>query len=175
MPGMDGTGLLFEPLIAALPASITPIVVRYPGDRMLNCDELLPIALAALPREGSFVLLGESFSGPLAVRVAAMQPAGLVGLILCATFITKPWRIVGPIVRLLARASLIRFALPLELLGARPLRFRTPEHLELSREMAQQVTPEVIASRLRMVLISTSPGNFGVAMCRCSTSRRAGI
>src|ERR1700749_187537 len=91
LPGLAGTGLLFQPLLAALPPNINPIVVRYPGDRDLTYEQLLPLALNAIPKTGPFLLLGESFSGPLATMIAAQPPTNLVGLILCATFVTRPW------------------------------------------------------------------------------------
>jgi hypothetical protein len=37
LPRMDGTRLLFEPLLAALPDFMTPIVVRYPGNLTYGC------------------------------------------------------------------------------------------------------------------------------------------
>jgi pimeloyl-ACP methyl ester carboxylesterase len=46
---------------------------------------------AALPTRGRFVILGESFSGPLAIRIAAHPPPALVGLILCVTFASNPY------------------------------------------------------------------------------------
>ena len=36
------------------------------------------------------MLLGESFSGPIAAAIAAAPPPGLRGLILCATFLRNP-------------------------------------------------------------------------------------
>ena len=47
--------------------------------------------LSALPKSGSFVVLGESFSGPIAIRIAARAPPGLVGVILCGTFAKNPY------------------------------------------------------------------------------------
>ncbi len=46
---------------------------------------------AALPDDRPFVLLGESFSGPLAIRIAAYPPPGFSGLILCVTFAKNPY------------------------------------------------------------------------------------
>ncbi len=37
-----------------------------------------------------YFLLGESFSGPLAIRIAANPPDGLAGVILCGTFAKNP-------------------------------------------------------------------------------------
>jgi pimeloyl-ACP methyl ester carboxylesterase len=40
---------------------------------------------------GRYVILGESFSGPIAIRIAADPPAGLAGVILCVTFASNPY------------------------------------------------------------------------------------
>ena len=61
LPGLDGTGLLFQPLIDCLPEDIQPVVVAYPKELQLGYAELLPLVLDSLP-PGPFVLLGESFS-----------------------------------------------------------------------------------------------------------------
>jgi pimeloyl-[acyl-carrier protein] methyl ester esterase len=91
LPGLDGTGLLFQPLLDVLPTNIKPITVSYPPDKILGYDELLPIVLEHLPKTESFVLLGESFSGPLALKVAATKPNTLKGLVLCASFVRCPY------------------------------------------------------------------------------------
>lgn len=44
----------------------------------------------AIPRTRPFVLLAESFSTPLAVKLAATNPSNLKGLIICAGFIKNP-------------------------------------------------------------------------------------
>ena len=94
LPGLDGTGLLFRPLIDALPIFIKPIVVNYPTDKKLGYDDLLNLVIKVLPKEEPFILLGESFSGPLAIRVAATMPVGLKAVVLCASFITCPQKLV---------------------------------------------------------------------------------
>src|SRR5579863_3225723 len=92
MPGMDGTGELFAPLLRALGTSVETSVVRYPPDEPLGYAELLPRVRAELPQSGPFVLLGESFSGPLAIMLAGEAPAGLRGVMLSASFATNPVR-----------------------------------------------------------------------------------
>lgn len=59
LPGLDGTGEQFAPLLRELPDSLVPLVVRYPRDRALDYDALLPIVVAQLPPDAPFVLLGE--------------------------------------------------------------------------------------------------------------------
>ena len=75
LPWMDGTSQLFEPLLAALPATLPATAIAYPTHAPCGYDELLPLILAAIP-PGPFVVVGESFSGPLAVMLAARRPTG---------------------------------------------------------------------------------------------------
>lgn len=93
LPGLDGTGLLFTDFVAELKElapEIEPIVVRYPTDQALGYPELERIAWNSIPTDKPFVLLGESFSGPLAISIAASRPARLAGLILVCTFAKYP-------------------------------------------------------------------------------------
>jgi pimeloyl-ACP methyl ester carboxylesterase len=89
LPGLDGSGRLFAPLLAAEPRAFDPEPLSFPSDRPLGYDELAALVRPRLPRR-RFVLVAESFSGPLAVRLAAERPRGLVALILAATFLHRP-------------------------------------------------------------------------------------
>lgn len=90
LPGMDGSGRLFAPLLARLPPTLAGTVVTYPFDQPLGYPELLALARWRLPDDGPFIVLGESFSGPLALRLAAEHPAGLAGAIIVASFVAPP-------------------------------------------------------------------------------------
>jgi len=90
LPGMDGTGTLFADLVAELPQALRPVVVAYPADLPLGYPDLVRFVRERLPHDEPFILLGESFSGPVAVALAAARPAGLAGLILCCTFVRNP-------------------------------------------------------------------------------------
>jgi pimeloyl-ACP methyl ester carboxylesterase len=89
LPGLDGMGRLFAPLLAAGPRAFEPVPLSYPPDEPLGYDELLQRVRPKLPR-GRFVLLAESFSGPLALRLAAEAPRGLEAVVLAATFLRRP-------------------------------------------------------------------------------------
>jgi pimeloyl-[acyl-carrier protein] methyl ester esterase len=90
LPGMDGTGIFFQDFAALAEPEFDSRIVRFPDDPSCGYAELEPIARAALPRDRPFLILGESFSGPIAVSIAASHPRGLVGLILCVTFARNP-------------------------------------------------------------------------------------
>jgi pimeloyl-[acyl-carrier protein] methyl ester esterase len=90
LPGLDGTGLLFADFVAEMGPEFEAIVVRYPTDQALTYAQLEATARASLPIDRPFALLGESFSGPIAISIAASRPPGLVALILCCTFARYP-------------------------------------------------------------------------------------
>jgi pimeloyl-ACP methyl ester carboxylesterase len=91
LPGLDGTGKLFAEFLKSLDPCLEAQVVPYPADVALGYAQLEALVRAALPARDGFVLLGESFSGPLAIRIAARPPPGLRGLILCVTFASNPY------------------------------------------------------------------------------------
>src|SRR5262245_9060176 len=84
LQGMDGSGALLTELVECL-ASFRPVlVISFPNDKPLTYDDLTACVVERLP-ESRFVLLGESFSGPIAIEVAARQQR-VAGLVLAASF-----------------------------------------------------------------------------------------
>ncbi len=88
---MDGTGILYGPLHAVLIGNCKLQVLTYPPDKVLGYAELETLVQAQLPVGEDYILLGESFSGPIAISIAATRPARLKALILCATFACNPY------------------------------------------------------------------------------------
>ena len=95
LPGLDGTGKLFSELVRTLDPDIDAQVVPYPVDQSLGYAELEALVRAALPADRRFFVLGESFSGPIAIQIGADPPAGLAGVILCGTFAKNPYPLFG--------------------------------------------------------------------------------
>jgi pimeloyl-[acyl-carrier protein] methyl ester esterase len=152
LPGLDGTGEQFEPLLSEPCRSVEPRVVCYPRDRALDYDALLLLVREQLPVE-PFVLLGESFSGPLAIRLAAEKPPGLRALVLVASFHRRP---VSP--WLAGLRPLVRdvvFAVPPPSLVVRRLLAGAdaPDAIvESFRASARSVRADVLAGRVRAAL-----------------------
>jgi pimeloyl-[acyl-carrier protein] methyl ester esterase len=90
LPGLEGTGQLFTPLLNLLEPDCKATVVTYPQSELLSYEQLMPYVLKALPAPEPFVLLAESFSGPLAVEIAAAARTNLQALVLCASFVSNP-------------------------------------------------------------------------------------
>lgn len=98
LPGLDGTGRLFAPLIKALALrGIAARAIGYPAHEALDYLELERRVRAELPDTKAFVLLAESFSGPIALRMGAAPPDNLRGLILSTTFAARPTSLLGPL------------------------------------------------------------------------------
>ncbi len=90
LPGLDGTGLVFEPLLTHLPEELETQVVRYPVDRPLSFQKHVDFARKQLPKKKPFVLLAESFSGPIGLQLLTEPPSNLIGVIFVATFAHYP-------------------------------------------------------------------------------------
>jgi pimeloyl-ACP methyl ester carboxylesterase len=100
---MDGSGELLAEFAKELSGRLHFEIIGYPPDLALGYEDLSAYVLPKLPKKRPFVLLGESFGGPLALTVAAGKPHGLVGVILCASFAKFPVgavRALGPLVKL---------------------------------------------------------------------------
>lgn len=77
LPGLHGTGTLHAEFLSALSGTFERSqVLAYPSDETLGYAELETLVRAELPGSEPFVLLGESFSGPIALAIAAKPPAG---------------------------------------------------------------------------------------------------
>lgn len=151
LPGLDGTTALLADFctgLAALGVGVRP--VSYPIDRPVGYDGLELIIRAQLAESKAFVLLGESFSGPLAIRIAANPPAGLVGLVLSTTFARSPVPVLAPLAPL---ARLAPARPPMALLSWLLLgRWATPALQCALGEALRTVSPDVLRTRAAAAL-----------------------
>lgn len=91
LPGLDGSGAFFEPFLKVLPEGVEPEPIAFPAEEKWGYDELFEWLRGKLPKQEPFLIVAESFSGPLAVRLAAAEPTGMVGAVVCASFVRHPW------------------------------------------------------------------------------------
>ena len=149
LPGMDGTGDLFDPLISRLGADVRSIVVRYP-DEPLGYEALIAYARKVLPSDGEFFLLGESFSGPIAIALAAEGHPRLRGLVLSATFARNPmpWtEPLSPLTSVLPVTGAPAALMTRAVLGS----FSTPELRAMIGASLEQMSRTTIRARLRAI------------------------
>ena len=151
LPGLDGTGLLLKEFAASFGPEVEVIAVPYPDDPAFGYAELEEFARAALPSDRPFFLLGESFSGPITISIAASAPPNLLGVILCCSFAKNPVPLLS-----LARPLVGVFpvkALPLGLSSILVLgRFSTPERRATLASALAQVSTATLQARVKAAL-----------------------
>ncbi|MFZ3200641.1 MAG: alpha/beta hydrolase [Candidatus Acidiferrales bacterium] len=159
LPGMDGTGVFLEDFAAVLQPDFKPVVVAYPDDPSLSYGDLEALARAALPQNEPYLVLGESFSGPIAISIAASNPPGLIGLILCVTFARNPHPLlplVSAILKPLPARRVPRFIQQPNLFG----RFNSPYLRAKLRQVRSQVSAETIKARTEAVACTDVSGKL---------------
>lgn len=91
LPGLDGTGRLYRSLEAELQRDFDVLTLAY-GANGYRYEDLVEELAPRLPHGRRFVLVAESFAGPLAILLAARRPPGLEALVLAASFARTPVR-----------------------------------------------------------------------------------
>jgi pimeloyl-[acyl-carrier protein] methyl ester esterase len=152
LPGLDGTGLLFDPLLRILPSHFSSIVISYPPDEPLGYAELVPYVKSRIPANEDFVIVAESFSGPLAVDIAASHPPHLKGLILCATFVSNPSLVPGQLSWLVRNPVLVLASRPFLLAHYLTGTDSPASFIENFHKCLHSVSPNVLAYRMRAVM-----------------------
>jgi pimeloyl-[acyl-carrier protein] methyl ester esterase len=147
LPGLDGTTRLLAPFCAAVSDGFSAVhAIAYPTDRPLDYLALEAYARERLPRHEPFVLLGESFSGPIAISIAAERPSNMIGLILSTTFACAPIPLsstFSSFTRFAPVRALPTSALSIFLLG----RWATPALRRELRTALDTVAPDVLRAR----------------------------
>ena len=149
LPGLDGTGVQFAPLLEMLGKETPTHVVTYPS-KNTHYDDHVSQVLSELPKKGRYIVLAESYSGPVAIKVAAQHPVGLAGLILCASFATCPNTLLRNFAFLLELAP--PWKIPAEWVAPFTLgEYKTPQSLALLKEALSATPPNVLLERLKEV------------------------
>ena len=161
LPGLDGTGNLFANFVSALTPTLNTRIVRYPTDRFLSYADLFSFVVDAVPQTQPFVLLAESFSTPLAARLAATSPASLKGLVICAGFIRNPVRGWLRHMKTLVRPSFFRIPPPRFVIEHFLIGAHAPRELRDDvRRTLRSVSPEVVALRVQAVMACDASEQF---------------
>ena len=160
LPGMDGTGELLDELAGKLSLGRRVHLVSYPLDQPLGYGALTALAAAQAPGE-PFAVLGESFSGPIAIEIAASHPFA-AGLILASSFARHPLpSVLARFARLLDLKRVPARIVEAVLLG----RTGTPELRARLAEVLAKVPSDVIQMRAAEALRADVRHRLGQAGC----------
>ena len=113
LPGMDGTGISFEPLEQVLPRDVIVKVIRYPTDKLLNFEDTVQCAKDQIQDDQrGVIVLAESFSGPVAIKLVGSGQLKAKCLILCSTFAESPRPVLFKILSLFPLEFLMKVPIP---------------------------------------------------------------
>jgi pimeloyl-ACP methyl ester carboxylesterase len=147
LPGLDGTGELFEPFLSAAPPNVRWEVIKLPSEP-LDYPKLFERIAPTVQLTADTVVLAESFSGPLAIMLA--EGRNLAALILCNTFVIPPR---AQALRHLASPLLFRVSPPTALVRHLLVGSRAPEALVAKVcSVLSSVPAGVLAARVKSVL-----------------------
>lgn len=150
LPGMDGTGLLLKPFIDCFGRRIEAHLFDYPTDVIRSYEEIINHVETVLPRYGEdFVILAESFGGPIALSLAQKGIPGLRALILVVSFAATPRHFLLRLTRFLPMVRLLGMTVPRRFARRMMLGSKAPQKtLDSLLEAFYMIAPEVFASRL---------------------------
>ncbi len=147
LPGMDGTCKLLDNFHSEIGKSCRVLPVSYPTDRVMDYAELTVFVTARLPAS-PFIVLGESFSGPIAIEIAAKH-ANCRGLILVSTFAKAPApRFLLPFTRLFHPKLPLKYFTSLVLMSGQG----SPAERSALEQTIAAVPARILQKRLSFVL-----------------------
>lgn len=150
LPGLNGTAGLFDPLLAVATDEYELMVISYPTHEVKAYAELIDYVLEKISAiDGQFIVVGESFSGPIAVFLAANNIHGLSGIILVATFIYPPY---FSFFKYLPWSLIFKLVRPLYWLGIKVSSSSKTSILKAASIELQKVKTRVLAGRVKAAL-----------------------
>jgi hypothetical protein len=147
---MDGTGALFEPFIRLLPGDVDVRVARYPEDTYLTYEQLAERVATLIPVGSDYLIVAESYSGPVAALLAAHPVGNLRAVVLVASFVSLPLGRVGKWIAMVVPTAVFRLRLPAWFL--RWLLMDSPDMVSAVQSAIARVKPAVLAQRFRDAL-----------------------
>ena len=152
LPGLDGTGNLFTPLLKSLPADVAAVVISYPLAENLNYKALCDYVIDRLPESEDFILLGESMSGAIAYEVSLRKPGNLKSIIIVGGFLSRPHPLLLSISKWLPMSLFFSMYIPEFFIKQFFLsRDASAELIDEFRRSLKSVSPGVLAFRLNQI------------------------
>ena len=115
LPGLDGTGDLFYPILSEISGKIDYSIIKFPTDEKLSIDQLSRYVAERLPHQSPIVLIAESFSGPVVANLLSQffqEIKNIKAIIFCASFIKAPRPILLNVAKILPLTFIFHLPIP---------------------------------------------------------------
>lgn len=154
LPGLDGTGELFGPLLKELPEECITEIISYPFDQPQTFEQHVQYVVEKLPQNEPIILLAESFSGPVAIEILKSGKFQIELVIFVATFAKSPRPILLGLAKYLPLSRLLKYDLPKVVVRYFCLgKQATKKQIESFNKIIKKVAPEVLAQRLKILAV----------------------
>jgi pimeloyl-ACP methyl ester carboxylesterase len=151
LPGMDGTGELFAPLLEKLPLAIKCAVISYEKDKKQSYKELVEYVHNLLPTNEDYIIVAESFSGPIAFELAKNNDPNLKSIIFVASFLSSPNPLLS-VVKWLPLSILFKAPIPTQFVKKYLLGVEINDDLiSKFRNILGEINTNVLSYRLRQM------------------------
>ncbi len=148
---MDGTGLLFDPLLQRLDDFET-LVLPLPQLGPQDYKSLSQQIQAKLPKEDDFVLIAESFSGGIASELSELPIQNLRGIIFVASFLSSPRPLLTRALSYLPLGIALKLPLPKILYKTWFFdEFASDLEIEHFKKVLKHLPSKTIRARLRVI------------------------
>ena len=149
LPGIDGTGLLFEPLARAFGYRCRTTALSFQEETTL--DDFIESASRQIPGHRALIL-AESFSGPIALGLLARYPGRFQAAILSSTFARSPFSSFLGMNTLISKSFFSNTTLASLLLNRFCAGSELPQAVqELVAAVSSNIPPVVIKKRLHIM------------------------
>lgn len=150
LPGLDGTGNLFSPFLNQFPDKSRITVISYPLDHYIPFEQLAHYIIPLLPKDKPLAILGESYSGPVALNLSSQKNIDIQAIILVATFAKYPPSFLKAISKWLPLSLFLRLPIPGFVIRRFCFGNATTKTLSLMlRNSVKANKPSVLAKRAR--------------------------
>ncbi|MCU7795892.1 MAG: alpha/beta fold hydrolase [Candidatus Thiodiazotropha sp. (ex Myrtea spinifera)] len=151
LPGLDGTGKLFQPFLSLLPTDLPTQVITYPTANPLDLSELAAYVRDQLP-EGPLILLAESFSGLVALELLRSNKLSPKAVVFCASFAVPPRPRLLWLIQRIPFIDQLTHSVPDSILKHFCMGgHATQEQLDSLREVLTGIPPRIIKHRLSLI------------------------
>lgn len=151
LPGLDGSGILFEPLAKVLAELNCDYAIEPINNHKSNHHYMAH--LECHYRHEDIILVGESYSSHIATRLALKGNLTIKGIVIVAGFLTNPSWLTYPALKLPVK-MIIHPPLPKALLARALFSDKADDHrlLALFNRAITSVDPQVIKQRIRDII-----------------------
>lgn len=112
LPGLDGTGTLFDPFLREMPKQCISEVISYPTNQPQTFEQHVEHVKSKLPYDKPIILLAESFSGPVAIEILSSAQFQIEHVIFVATFAGSPQPTLLGMAKYFPLSALLQLTLP---------------------------------------------------------------